>query len=156
MLLVADVLLPLPASIIMSANGALFGITAGTAVSLLGRMAGFAFGYWLGARALPIARRFVPDEELNRARAVLERHGWTAIIVSRPIPIVSETTAIMAGLAHLPLGKALIAALAGSVPEAAVLAAAGYYTTNFINPVFVFVGVVLVAAFSWPLFQKRS
>ena len=154
-LLVADVLLPLPSSIVMVANGALFGLVTGALISLVGRAGAFLFGYWVGAKALPFARRFVPDAELAAARSLLGPNGWLAIVVSRPVPILSETVAIMAGLSSLPLRQSLIAALAGSVPEALVLAAAGQYAATLNTPLHVFVGLMLVTAAAWAVWHKK-
>jgi uncharacterized membrane protein YdjX (TVP38/TMEM64 family) len=44
-LLIADVFLPVPASLVMVAHGALFGIVGGTLVSLIGSMGGAVLGF---------------------------------------------------------------------------------------------------------------
>src|SRR5215210_9077073 len=49
-LLIADVLLPVPSSLVMVAHGALFGVLVGTLLSLLGSMGAAMFGFWLGRR----------------------------------------------------------------------------------------------------------
>src|SRR5919112_3383783 len=49
-LLVADVLLPVPSSLVMVAHGALFGVTGGTLLSLLGSVGAALFGFAIGRR----------------------------------------------------------------------------------------------------------
>src|SRR5215203_140862 len=62
-LLIADIFLPVPASLIMVANGALFGIAGGTLLSLTGGLAASAVGFAVGRRGSAALHRFVPEEE---------------------------------------------------------------------------------------------
>src|SRR6266576_6438284 len=49
-LLIADVLLPVPSSLVMVAHGALFGVVMGTFLSLLGSVGAALFGFAIGRR----------------------------------------------------------------------------------------------------------
>jgi len=49
-LLIADVLLPVPSSLVMVAHGALFGVALGTLLSLLGSVGAALFGFAIGRR----------------------------------------------------------------------------------------------------------
>ncbi len=61
-LLVADVFLPVPSSGVMLAHGALFGIVAGAALSLLGSLGAFAVGFRLGKSGSQAVGRLVSEE----------------------------------------------------------------------------------------------
>src|ERR1044072_5178327 len=103
-LLIADVLLPVPSSLVMVAHGALFGVVGGTLLSLLGSVGAALFGFAIGRRGGKLLERLVTPAERERADRTLERWGALGIVVTRPIPIVAETVAIVAGTSALGWG----------------------------------------------------
>lgn len=118
-LLIADVVLPVPSSVIMVWLGAHHGWLAGAALSLAGCVGATALAFWLGRRGGPLFARIVPPPERARADAVLARWGMLAIAVTRPVPIVAETTAVVAGASPaVSWCRMLIAAVVGSAPWA--------------------------------------
>lgn len=148
-LLVADVLLPVPSSLVMVAHGALFGVVAGTLLSLVGSLGAAMFGFWLGRRGGRLMQRAVTQEERARADYLLNRWGALAIIVTRPVPLLAETVAIMAGASSMSYGRVALAALAGSLPPALLYALTGATVANFQNAALMFGFVLLVAGFFW-------
>src|ERR1044072_9556906 len=70
-LLVVDVLLPVPSSIVMVAHGALFGVLAGTLFSLAGSTGATLFGFWIGRRGGRLLERLVNQRERERANRLL-------------------------------------------------------------------------------------
>lgn len=129
-LLIADVLLPVPASLVMIAHGALFGVWTGTLLSLLGAVGAALFGFALGRRGGPLLARLVPEDERRRADALLAQWGDLAIIVTRPIPILAETVSILAGASPMGWGRMVAATLAGSLPAALIYALTGATARN--------------------------
>src|ERR1044071_4474094 len=148
-LLVADVLLPVPSSLVMVAHGALFGVAVGTLLSLLGSVGAALFGFAIGRRGGRLMERLVTPAERERADQLLKRWGALAIIVTRPVPLLAETVAIMAGTSRMGWGRAGPAALAGGLPPALLYALTGASAGKFQNTVLVFVFVLLVAGFFW-------
>jgi uncharacterized membrane protein YdjX (TVP38/TMEM64 family) len=148
-LLIVDVLLPVPSSLVMVAHGALFGVVGGTLLSLVGSTGAAMFGFWLGRRGGRLLERLVPLDERERADYLLKRWGTLAIIVTRPVPLLAETVAIMAGTSRMGWGRAALAALAGGLPPALLYALTGASAGKFQNTVLVFVFVLLVAGFFW-------
>lgn len=155
-LLVGDVVLPTPSSLVMVAHGTLFGVVLGTALSLIGRAGSFAFGYYLGSKSHVLIHRFLTDEELERATHTIGKHGLLAIVGTRPIPILSETTSIAAGISKLPFGVSLLAATVGSIPEALVFAISGAIVGSFIHTSYVFIGLVIMMGLFWLISAKLS
>ena len=153
-LLIADVLLPVPSSLVMTAHGALFGILAGTALSLAGRAGSFALGYILGKYSIGTVRKLIREQDLAKVNVTLGRWGVLAIMGTRSVPILSETIAIAAGLSKLPFGWSLLAATLGSVPEALLFAITGAVAGNFVNTSFVFIGIIVVMLLFW-FFQSK-
>ena len=148
-LLIVDVLLPVPSSLVMVAHGALFGVVGGTLLSLVGSLGAAMFGFWLGRRGGSLLERLVPLDERERADYLLKRWGMLAIIVTRPVPLLAETVAIMAGTSPMGWGRAALAAIAGSLPPALLYALTGASVGKFQNTALVFVFVLLVAGFFW-------
>ena len=60
-----------------------------------------------------------------RADAFLTRWGALAVLVSRPVPIVAETVALLAGASALSWKRFLPAAAVGCAPPALLYAVAG-------------------------------
>ncbi|HEX8226855.1 MAG TPA: VTT domain-containing protein [Candidatus Saccharimonadales bacterium] len=154
-LLIIDVILPVPSSVVMTAHGALFGILAGAALSLLGRMGSFSLGYYLGRHSTKLVRRFIGADELRRASTFIDRHGTMAIIGSRPLPILSETVSIASGIGGMPFMKSLLAAVTGSLPEAALFAYAGAIAGTFVSTAYVFLGVVVLMLIFWSIGNSK-
>lgn len=130
-LLVLDVVLPIPASIIMGINGQLFGVAMGTVVSLFGTMAAATVGFSIGRNGGALLDRFVKPEERKQADRILKRWGPLAIIVLRPVPMLAETITILAGTSGMSWRTFLLSALAGSVPMCYLFALAGEQANLF-------------------------
>ncbi|MGI9022210.1 MAG: VTT domain-containing protein [Acidimicrobiales bacterium] len=148
-LLVVDALLPVPSSVVMVALGAAFGVPLGAALSLVGSFGAFLVGFAAGRGGRSRMSRFVPEGELHRADALLDRWGLLAIVVTRPVPILAETTAAMAGASRMPLGRAALAAAAGALPGAVVYALAGSLAVDASMEIVVIVTVLVVGGLLW-------
>ena len=130
-LLVADAVLPVASSVVMVALGALYGVPIAVALSLAGRVAMAAVGFAIGRRGGPLMERFLPREERARAERLLSRRGALAVVISRPVPLVAETVAVLAGASRLAWSRFLVAALVGSLPEALAYSLAGAVAASF-------------------------
>ncbi len=150
-LLVADVVLPVPSSLVMILHGVLFGVVGGTLLSRAGSLGAALFGFWIGRRGGPLLARLVPEDERRRADALLQAWGDLAIIVTRPVPILAETMAILAGASPMGWGRLLLATLAGSIPAALLYALTGATARSLDNAALVFSLVLLVAGLFWAL-----
>ncbi len=149
-LLIADVLLPVPSSLVMVAHGALFGVWIGTLLSLLGSVGAALFGFAIGRRGGKLLERIVSPAERKRADHLLARWGALAIVVTRPIPLLAETVAIMAGASlSLSWGRMALAALVGSLPPALLYALTGATVANVQSTSLMFGVVLLVTGSFW-------
>ncbi|HYR09332.1 MAG TPA: VTT domain-containing protein [Longimicrobium sp.] len=148
-LLIVDVALPVPSSGVMMLHGVLFGLWTGAALSLIGAMGAAAVGFALGRAGNGWIRRLVTPEEHDRAGRLLERWGALAIVASRPVPMLAETVMILAGASPMPWGRAMLAALLGTIPAALAYAAVGAAAATLRAGTAVFAGVVLIGALFW-------
>jgi membrane protein DedA with SNARE-associated domain len=132
---------PLPSELIMpfagyvAARGELHPVgvvVAGSAGSLLGALAWYAVGYWVGIDRLKrFARRhgrwltLAPDDVVQAERW-FNRFGGVAVCVGRLIPAVRSIISVPAGVARMGLGRFLLWSTVGTTAWSGLLAALGY------------------------------
>ncbi|MFN3197512.1 MAG: TVP38/TMEM64 family protein [Bradymonadia bacterium] len=155
-LLVVDVLLPVPSSVVMLAHGALFGVVGGTALSLVGSTLAGAVAFWLGRRGGPLLQRLVSESDRARADALLARYGLVALVITRPVPMIAETLAILAGTSSLRAGPAVLAMALGSIPAAALYAVTGATAARLDNMLWIFALVMVIAGGFWWVARRAA
>jgi uncharacterized membrane protein YdjX (TVP38/TMEM64 family) len=127
-LLMSDLLLPLPSTLIMSALGFIYGPWAGGLIAATGSFLAGSFGYWLciliGDRA---AIKILGARDFEKGRKLAERPigGWV-VVLSRWLPVFPEVVSCMAGLTRMPAMKFHIALISASVPLGFTYAYIGY------------------------------
>ena len=125
-LLVADILLPIPSTLVMSALGLAYGTWLGglyaAAGTMLAGLVAYALSRWLGR---PLALRLAGEEGLCAGEGLFERGGAWLVAGSRCLPILPEAVACLAGLHRMPFRTFLFALACGSVPTGFLFAAIG-------------------------------
>ena len=155
-LLVADVVLPVPSSLVMVANGALFGVAWGTLLSLVGSLGAGLVGFGLGRRGGPLLNRLVPAEQQARANALLDRWGELAVVATRPVPILAETIAILAGASPMSWRRMTLATAAGALPCSLLYAVLGATAATLDATAAVFALVLVLAGIFWLVGRRRG
>jgi uncharacterized membrane protein YdjX (TVP38/TMEM64 family)/SAM-dependent methyltransferase len=123
----ADLVLPIPQTVVIAALGIIYGTLLGGLLGSLGLVTAGLLGYLL---MLTFARRFVRrvvgPRSLHKMQSLFDRGGAWAIILTRGLShSVPETMVFLAGLAGMPMGRLIAALTIGSVPTAFVFAAIG-------------------------------
>ena len=154
-LLVADVLLPIPSSLLMVANGALLGTAWGALATLVSTLLGGALAFWLGRRGAPWLMARISAKERAQADRFFRRWGGMAVLVSRPVPIVAETIGILAGTTAMSWPRFLISVFLGNLPPAILYAFAGASAKNASYSIAIFLILVGVAG-GWWLLGRRG
>ncbi len=125
-LLVADILLPIPGTVVMSALGYMYGGALGGLVSSAGSFLAGAVAFQacrlFGKHA---AQRILGDAELARGIHLFADCGGWIVALSRWMPVVAEVVACMAGLTRMPARAFYLALAAGSLPLGFTYAAIG-------------------------------
>lgn len=155
-LLVGDVLLPVPASLVMVAHGALFGVALGTLLSVAGSLGASAFGFYLGRIGSPLLIRSLSPEERRKADDLLARWGLLAVVVTRPIPILAESVALLAGTTALPWPRYLLASLSGLLPASFLYAVTGATAARLDSFLLIFALVLAVAGLFWLIGRRLA
>lgn len=114
LLLTADVLLPIPSSVIGTLLGGRLGFSAGFAFTLAGLGVGQLVGYALG--------RLWPARWSTELAAA---PSFALVFLSRPVPVFAEAVAVAAGAARVPLGRYALSMLLGNALYALALAGNG-------------------------------
>jgi uncharacterized membrane protein YdjX (TVP38/TMEM64 family) len=126
LLLVADLFLPIPSTVVMSALGLAWGVWWGGLLSALGSILSGLLGYglcrWFGR---PAARWLAGDESLQKGQSMFAKKGAWLVLLSRWMPVLPEAITCLAGLAGMPFGAFLVALTCGSVPTGFAFAAVG-------------------------------
>jgi uncharacterized membrane protein YdjX (TVP38/TMEM64 family) len=127
LLLVSDLVLPIPATAVMAALGFVYGPLAGGLIATLGGFLSGALAYLLCRRfGRPAALRLLGPQELIDAERLFARVGGWLVVLSRWLPVFPEVIACMAGLARMPPVPFFAALLCGSAPLGFVFAAIGH------------------------------
>jgi uncharacterized membrane protein YdjX (TVP38/TMEM64 family) len=142
LLLLADVLLPVPSSLVMLANGAVFGVGAGALLSIVGTVGATVLGVMVGRGGRGVAARFMTNDDYVRSRKLLDRWGVFALIITRPVPVLAETTAITCGLGQFSLTSAALAGAVGAIPASVVYALAGSAVVGALDFSLIFLCVI--------------
>lgn len=148
-LLIIDVVLPVPSILVIIGLGHLFGTWVGSLLSLLGMLLACLFAFGLGRSGRGRIGRWVGVDEQARADALLTRWGMAAIIVSRPLPVLAEAVAMMAGTTNMRWAQVACAAIIGSAPVCLLYAAGGAGFTHLEHEGLMCAAVVALAAVSW-------
>lgn len=98
LLLMSDVLLPIPSSFVSAGAVSLLGAPVGGASIALGMTLGAWLGYLIGrVGGEPLASRVAGVEELERARRLMTKHGSWLVLVCRGVPVLAEASTLLAG-----------------------------------------------------------
>lgn len=124
-LLATDVLLPVPSSVVMVGNGVAFGFAGGALVSTVGATSAVMLGWLLGRVGGRQVHRWLGPAEGTRLAELVRRHGAWVVVASRPVPVVAEMVAVLAGAGGMRAGVALASGFAGATGTAVPYAWAG-------------------------------
>ncbi len=152
-LLLADLLLPVPATGIMAALGAIYGVwlgaTIGAAGSALAGLTGYSLARLAGKRGI---RFIASDQEIARFGALAEQWGGVGIIISRAMPILPEVLSVLAGLAQMSFRRFLPALLLGTIPTAILFAYIGHAAAD--QPTYGVALAIVIPLLIWPVFLR--
>ncbi|KAB2914364.1 MAG: TVP38/TMEM64 family protein [Bacteroidetes bacterium] len=157
-LLIIDFFLPVPSSLIMIYHGVLFGPVWGAVLSVIGGMGATFTGYYAGKKGQTFLLRFIPQQDIEQSAKFFERWGLPIIAITRPVPLLSEAIAVVAGMSKVkPMPMALYSLL-GLIPSSVIYSLAGAYALDIEGGIVSFLTVIGISAAGWLIssyFQKK-
>jgi uncharacterized membrane protein YdjX (TVP38/TMEM64 family) len=125
-LLVGDMVLPVPSSVVITFAGRVLGFWDGVAVAWCGMTAGAVLAFGLvRVFGRPLAKRLSNDRELARTDALVSRWGVFVLVLTRPIPVLAEASVLWMGTTRLEWWRFLVAVGLSNLGLAAAYAALG-------------------------------
>ena len=168
LMLAESACIPIPSEVIMLFGGALAAgaypgahpTLAGIVLAgVLGNVAG-SYIAWAGGRygGQPAVRRWgrrfgVRGHDVDRATAWFDRHGPSAVLFGRLVPVVRTFISLPAGIANMSAGRFGLFTTLGCIPWTAALGIAGYalganwqhVANDFHGPTYAIAGIIVVA-----------
>ena len=112
MMLAADSVAPVPATLVIMYLAAKGGVGAGIVGGTFGLSAGVLAAAWFGRTAVGrIAPKFFPEAELTKLREALQRRLALTLACLRSVPVLAETSVILAAATGVPVKKIFWATL---------------------------------------------
>lgn len=150
-LLVGDVFLPVPSSIISASSGVLLGFSLGSLVSTAGMTLGCIVGWLFGRWAAPVTiYKLVGDKSRLHFRALFQRYGLMAIVICRGVPVLAEASILLAGAANLSFLRFLMFCFCSNLGISVAYAAAASQGSQG-NLVYLIFASVLLPGIAWSL-----
>lgn len=98
-LLVVDLLLPVPSSVVCTLAGAILGSIMGVLVCWIGlnlsALLGYLLSRWLGPR---FVKKFSSEETIAETISWVERFGPWGLVVCRSLPVLAEASVFFVGM----------------------------------------------------------
>ena len=148
--LVSDIVLPVPSSIVMYLNGLFLGAFTGFSLSMVSVVCSALIGYFIGRGSSAALR-----SKLDRVSDdILKKYGYLAILITRGIPVLSESVCIVCGYNRYGLKRYMLWNFLGYVPVCAIYAYAGSVSGSKEQLLLSFGASVLISGVLW-LFGKK-
>lgn len=156
-LLMADVLLPIPSSVVSMALCWTLGPLWGGASVAVGLTLSFALGYALGRLAPDQRIRLWVGPALWDAVGRKARHQalWW-IVVARPLPLLAEMSALLAGVWRVPPLRALLVAALSSFTVASLYAGSAWLGMNEPGLAITLLATLALPAATWALHRMTA
>jgi uncharacterized membrane protein YdjX (TVP38/TMEM64 family) len=153
-LLAIDLLLPVPSSIVMSVSGMMFGAALGTLIGFAGSMLAAGLGFyacrWGGRRAF---QKLIGSDDITAIDAWFQDYGVYAIVLSRPVPMMTEILSCLAGLTDIPARTFFLASALGHLPVCLIYAWFGS-VSSIANPWPAACVALLIPALGWVVVRR--
>jgi len=153
-----SVIAPLPAFLITFANGLLFGVWWGAALSWSSAMLGAALCFFI-ARLLgrPVIVRLLNESAVNTSDRFFQRYGKHAVLIARLIPVISfDAISYGAGLTDMRFLGFAIATGIGQLPATLLYSYLGDRVTGSIKALFWGFGLVISVSIIIGLVRQRG
>lgn len=152
--LAADSVAPVPATFVIWFLAAKAGVFAGVLAGTIGLCLSVLAAAWVGRFAVGrIAPKFIPDAELARLREALQRRLVLTLACLRSVPVLAETSVIVAAAMGIPVKKIFWATVVPNFVVALIYSLVGGET--FAVACIVFLATIVVSYLAWRIFEAK-
>lgn len=116
LLLVSDLITPVPSSVLMTLAGSIYGVLWGTIIGSSGSLLSSVIGFFITRRWGKRRLRVIGSTEIRSMNRWFHRWGEGILILSRMIPMLTETMSCFAGLTRIPFKRFLLLIVVGTIP----------------------------------------
>ena len=154
-LLAADSVAPVPATLVIMFLAAKAGVVSGIIGGTLGMSAGVLVAGWIGqAAGERLAPKFIPDAELARMREGLQRNLALTLACWRSVPVLAETSVLMAAVIGVPMRRIFLATLLPNFVVSAIYSFAA--DDSLVTASVTFLAILVLSLLLWKLFAKKA
>ena len=149
---------PLPAFLITFANGLLFGVWWGAALSWSSAMLGAALCFFIARYfGRPVVVKLVSEPALASSDRFFDRYGKHAVLIARLVPIISfDVISYGSGLTRMGFLGFWLATGIGQLPATILYSYLGDEATGTIKILFWVFGIVIAISIVTALIKRRS
>lgn len=154
LLLLADLVAPVPATAVMAGLGVLYGPWMGGLIGAVGSILSGLTAYTLcryGGRRFAVY--LAGEESLNKSEAFFKRRGGWMVILSRWMPLMPEVVSCLAGIVRMPAALFTAALTCGSVPMAVAFAWLGHAGAD--RPLLAMAAGAIIPLLIWAILPTR-
>jgi uncharacterized membrane protein YdjX (TVP38/TMEM64 family) len=159
LMVASSIAFPVPVTVLMIANGLVFGVWAGMLVSFAGGLAGAVATYIIGRRlGRDAVSRLLSVSSLEAADRAMQRRGGWAIVIGRWIPgVPCDPISYVAGITRMPVVRFLLLTIAGLLPANLASAFVGAEAATDMRLEYWIFGVVIGIGvlFVWALVHRH-
>jgi 3-dehydroquinate synthase len=150
--LLADILLPIPSSMLTVWGVISLGSVAGFAAAWLGLSLACICGYGLGAASNTwLLKKFIRTSDMLEARRLSTRYGAWALVLMRAVPVLAEASVITAGLLRMPFRRFLLVTSLSNAGIALIYALIGGYAGTQTSFIAALAAGIAVPAGAWTI-----
>ena len=145
LMVLQSVIAPLPAFLITFANGLLFGVWWGAALSWSSAMLGAALCFFI-ARTLgrPVVVKLLSESAMNTSDRFFQRYGQHTVLIARLVPVISfDVISYSSGLTGMRFLGFAVATGIGQLPATLLYSYLGDRVSGSIKALFWAFGIVI-------------
>ncbi len=155
-LLIVDIILPIPSSVVMIFSGNIYGLYIGSLINLIGSLAAASIAFFI-FRSFndKVTYRLLDKKERASMNRWYLNWGEFLLIISRMLPMLTETISCFAGLTKISFKRFFFVVLIGTVPVALYYAYFGSRYNTFIEFTIPLAAGIIVPGVFWLIIQQR-
>ena len=158
LMVLQSVIAPLPAFLITFANGLLFGVWWGAALSWSSAMLGAALCFFI-ARVLgrPVVGKLLSESAMNTSDRFFQRYGQHTVLIARLVPVISfDVISYSSGLTSMRFLWFAVATGIGQLPATLLYSYLGDRVSGSIKVLFWAFSIVIAAFIIMGLIKRKK